>query len=187
MGLAPIVVRLGDLPAGWTAAGPSDDADQAALRRCVGGRDTSGDKTGEVHSPEFSYRDASVSSLAERYRSDADVAIDQSLLHNPKTVPCYRKLFTPARLGLPTRAKLTPVSFSSSGRTSGQPSNVVGGLHAVIAIAAAGRKLVLYADSVFIRGPRIEAEIDFGNVNTPVPAALRAALTAKVAARAAKA
>jgi hypothetical protein len=130
---------------------------------------------------------ATVSSEADRYRSDSDLAVNLALVRNPKTVSCYKKLTTAARLGLPSGTKLTSTSFSLSRRTSGQPANVIGSLHAVISILASGQKAVVYSDAVFIRGAHLGASVTFGNVGARVPAALQATLTATVAARAAKA
>lgn len=184
-------MRRGDLPAGWKSDAyqpdAGDKADQAALVRCVGARDTDSDKTGEAHSPNFYDRNASVSSEAERYRSDRDLAIDEAVLRSPRTIPCYRKLSTPARLGLPNGSKITSISFHFSGHLRGQPTNVIGGLQAVISAVVSGQKAVLYEDAAFVIGRRIEAEVDFSNVGTRVPTAFRAALTATVAARAARA
>jgi len=57
-----------DLPAGYTAtpykADPSDKADQAALVACVGGKDTSTDKTADTNSATFTKGNLRISSSA---------------------------------------------------------------------------------------------------------------------------
>ncbi len=191
-GLAAIVVRATDMPAGWKGtayhADPSDKAASAALLKCVGARDTTADKIGEVHSLDFADGDATVSSDVERYRSQSDVTSDATVLRNPRTAPCYRTLASdPKSLGLPAGSTVLASVFGLTRRTATEPANVAGNLVAHIVVSVKGQRATLYLDSVFIQGPRIEAEIDLSNVGTRVPAAFRAALVAKVAARAAHA
>jgi hypothetical protein len=63
--LRVITLQRSDLPPGWTATAyqpdPSNAVYQAALVRCVGGRDTSADRVAEAHSPDYSQRNATIS------------------------------------------------------------------------------------------------------------------------------
>jgi hypothetical protein len=66
--LQKIVLQPSDLPTGWKGApfkaNPNHVADQAAMVKCVGARNTDSDKVAEAHSEDFALRDARISSSA---------------------------------------------------------------------------------------------------------------------------
>jgi len=188
--LTQIVVQSSELP-GWTATpyqdNPSGDQGQAELLRCAGARNTDSDKVADVNSSDFSLDQATISSDATSYHSQASVDSDTALLRSPKFASCYQsqaKQQIGASLPAGTTIRSAKVTITP-GAGSG-PSNVAGTATAVITVAAAGKSLTVYVDVAFITGPLIEAEVDAENVGSPVPAALRAKLVQAVAARAAR-
>lgn len=188
--LAQIVVQASELP-GWTATpyqdNPSDNQGQADLLRCAGARNTDGDKVADINSADFSLDQATISSDATSYHSQASVDSDTALLRNPKFASCYEsqaKQQIGASLPAGTTIRSAKVTITPGAGTG--PSNVAGTATGVITVATAGGSLTVYVDVAFITGPLIEAEVDAENVGSPVPATLRAKLVQAVAARAAR-
>ncbi len=188
--LAAIVLHQGEMPAGWKGtpyhADPSDSADQAALVACVGGRNTAPDKTAEANSDDFTLANATISSNATAYKSQADVASDAALLKSPKLQACYQTLLTrELRTTLPAGATIDKVTFKLLPRTTGEPANVAAQAAARINVTINGKSVKVYVNVAFITGKLIEAEVDSENLGSPVPAGLRNKLVALVAMRAA--
>jgi hypothetical protein len=187
--LGSITLQPTDLPSGWQATKPDTDTgdavEQAQLVACTGGRNTGHDAV--RHSDTTYDRGANeISSHAERIRTQADVVADVAILRSPKISSCYqeqgrRELGTSLSHG----EKLTSFTFRFSPGTSDTARNVtaVGDGKAVFTVE--GRAVVEYMDVAFITGPRLEAEVDFFGVGTPIDAALQHQLIATVAERAA--
>jgi hypothetical protein len=186
--LTAIALQPADLPAGWTGAPPTLDPDEAAesaaLAQCVGGRDNYSDETGDSSSDDYSLDNASISSEASSFRSQDDVADDIAIIKNPKIDGCYVKIVESEVGELPPSATLDSASFLVTPGSAGGPSNVVATGAGRIEVTASGQVVDIYVNVAFITGPSLEAELDFSNVGSPVPANLQAALIAKVAARA---
>ncbi|MDQ6850775.1 MAG: hypothetical protein M3070_12600 [Actinomycetota bacterium] len=185
-------MQPGELPAGWTPtpyrASPGDAAEQAALVRCVGGRNTSGDTTSEAHSPDYRNGNAQVSSNAKSVRSQADLKADIALARSPKVDACYQQLLRKKLASsLPTGGTVKSVTVKVTKAAAGSPRNVIATVAATIKVVVSGSPIVLYVNSAMITGKQIEAEVDFTSVGAPLPATLRAGLTKKVADRAARA
>lgn len=188
--LEQIVLQAADLP-GWTAApyqdDPSNNQDELALMRCTGARNTDGDKVAEVNSSDFSLDQATVSSNATSYRSQADVDGDVAMLHGTKFASCYQSLAKDQlSKSLPAGTTIRSIKVTVTPGNAGGPANLAATATAVIAVAVSGQSLTVYVNVAFITGPKIEAEVDAENVGTPVPAALRDKLVQAVAARAAR-
>jgi hypothetical protein len=190
--LKKIVLQQADLPAGWKgtpASGDdaSDAANQVALAKCVGVRNTDPDKVADANSPDFALGDASISSSASSYPSQSDLDADIALVHSAKLGPCLdrqaKELFAKS---LPAGTTVDSVSSKFTAGSGGGPSNVVGSGVTTVKLTASGQHVVLYLTVAFITGPLIEAEVDTQNVGEPVPASLVKSLVAKVADRAAK-
>jgi hypothetical protein len=184
-----IALQPSDLPVGWTATPADPDPDAAAesaqLAQCVGGRDTYADETGDSNSDDYSLDNASIDSEVASMRTADDVKDDTSVVTSPKIDACYDKLAA-AQIseGLPAGSTLNSESFTFTPGAAGGPSNVVATAAGKVEVTVNGAVDDLYINVAFITGPLIEAEIDFTNVASPVPAALRASLIAKIAARA---
>ncbi len=189
--LTAIALHASDLPAGWAGTPPDPDpneaSENAALAACVGGKDTSPDETGESNSDDYALDNASVSSSAISFKSQADVTSDIAILKSPKIDSCYKQLAVSELGALPAGATLTSTEIEVTPGSGGGPSNVVATGSGKIEVTVSGQQLAFYLDIAFITGPLIEAEVDFFNIGGTVPTALRTSLIAKVAARAAAA
>jgi hypothetical protein len=187
--LLAINLQPADLP-GWTG-GPdtsdgNDAANNAALAKCVGGRDTQPDLVADVTSQEYTLANATISSDASRYRSQADLTADTAIIKSPKLSSCYDQLLrTEMAASLPGGTTLNSESIVVAPGSAGIRSNVVGTAAGKVNISSGGETADVFVNVAFITGPLIEAEVDFLNVGAPVPATVRNALIAKVAARAA--
>jgi len=188
--LNAIPMQRTDLPAGYTAtpyqANPSDKADQAALVACVGGKDTSTDKTADANSATFTKGDLRISSSATKYKSQSDLDADIAILKSSKVSACYETLVkSKLASSLPAGATVQSVSLKITPGAAGGPGNVVGKGAGKITVTAGGSKQEIYVSVAFITGPLIEAEVNFTSVGVPVTSAVQADLVAKVAKRAA--
>jgi hypothetical protein len=189
--LTAIVLQTADVPSGWTGTpntpDPGEAATQAALVACVGGKDVFADQIAEVHSDDFNLSTASLSSQASKFRSQADVDADVSILNSPKISNCYEVLLRKElATGLPAGATLGAVTVHITPGQGGGPSNIAGTGTGTIAFSANGASSVVYVAVAFITGPLIEAEVDAENVGVPVPAAVFTQAVTTVAGRAAK-
>jgi hypothetical protein len=188
--LKKIVLQTADLPAGWKGsayqADPNESAENAALAKCVGARDTDRDKVAEANSDNFSLADASISSSATSYRSQSDLTTDVGILHNPKVSPCFEQMLkTQLATDLPG-ATIKSGSLKITPGSAGAPANVVATGSGTFKIEDSGQLVPVYLTVAFITGPLIEAEIDTENVGAPVAASVVNPLVAAMATRAAK-
>ena len=189
--LKKIVLRPADLPSGWKGTpyqpGPNDSANNAALLKCVGARNTDSDKVADAHSDDFALGDASISSSAASYRSQSDLDTDVAMLHKPKLSRCFKQLMKKQlAASLPAGATIESASIKISPGSAGGPANVVATGTGSIKVRANGQQVPVYLTVAFITGPLIEVEVDTENVGTPVPASVVNPLVATVATRAAK-
>jgi hypothetical protein len=187
--LDEIVLKASDLPAGWKGtayhAHPGDDANQAALLKCVGARNTGPDKVAEANSDDFALGDASVSSSATRYRSRSDLDVDVAVLHSPKLSTCYERLIgTKIGGSLPAGTKINSKSFKITLGSAGGPSNIIATGTSTIDLTVDGQAASVYLTISFITGPLIQAEVDTENIGSPMPASLVTSLVTAVAKRA---
>jgi len=189
--LKKIVLQPADLPSRWKGTpyqpDPNDSANNAALLKCVGARNTDSDKVAEAHSDDFALGDASISSSAASYRSQSDLDADVAMLHKPKLSPCFEQLMKKQlAAALPAGATIESASIKISPGSAGGPANVAATGTGSIKVRANGQQVQVYLTVAFITGPLIEAEVDTENVGTPVPASVVKPLVATVATRAAK-
>ena len=189
--LQKIVLQAADLPTTWKGtpyqADPSDAANEAALVKCVGARNTTSDKAAEAHSQDFALGQTSISSSASSYRSQSDVDADVTMLASPKLSPCYEQLLKgELAKTLPAGATIESATVKITPGSAGGPTNVVATGSGTIKVKVNGQQVVLYTTVAFITGPLIEAEVDAESVGAPVPASLVQSLVATVANRAAK-
>ena len=186
-----MVLQPADLPSGWKGApyqpGPNDSANNAALVKCVGARNTDSDKVAEAHSTDFALGDASISSSATSYRLQSDLDADVAVLHSPKLSPCFEQLMKKQlAAALPAGGTVESASVKITPGSAGGPANVVGTGTGTIKVRVSGQQVPVYLTVAFITGPLIEAEVDTENVGTPVPASVVNPLVAAVATRAVK-
>ncbi len=188
--LTAIALQPADLPAGWVGTAyvpdPNSVAENAALVSCVGGRNTYTDETGDSNSPDYSLGNATISSDATSFRSQADVTNDVAIIKSPRCLACYQKeAAAQVTASLPTGATLDSASIAIVSGAGGGPSNVIGTGVGKVTVTIAGKVSVVYVNAAFIVGPLTEAEVDFTSLGAPVPASITGPLIAKVAARAA--
>ena len=190
--LKKIVLQPADLPSGWKGApyqpDPNDSANNAALTKCVGARNTDSDKVAEAHSDDFALGDASISSSAASYPSQSDLDADVTMLHSPKLSPCFEQMMKKQlAASLPAGGTIESASIKITPGSAGGPANVVAMGIGTIKVRVNGQQVPVYLTVAFITGPLTEAEVDAENVGTPVPASVVNPLVATVATRAAKA
>jgi len=188
--LTAIALQPADLPAGWVGTAyvpdPNSVAENAALVSCVGGRNTYTDETGDSNSPDYSLGNATISSDATSFRSQADVTNDVAIIKSPKMSGCYQKeAAAQVTASLPTGATLDSASIAIVPGAGGGPSNVIGTGVGKVTVTIAGKVSVVYVNAAFIVGPLTEAEVDFTSLGAPVATSITGPLTAKIAARAA--
>ena len=187
--LKAIVLQQSDLPTGWTGAAyqpdPTDAKNKAQFAQCTGHRNTESDKVSEVHSDDYiPGRTALLAGdqllLGRRggrgQGRDAELEGDQLL----RAVGEARD---PGRL--PSGMKVERLSVQISKPSVGDPSNVIAWGDATVVVSQDGQQTTVYTAAAFIVGPLVEAEIDFTNVGSPIPASVRQQLATIVAERAA--
>jgi hypothetical protein len=196
------VLRFTDLPKGWLGtphkADPNAAATDAALARCVGGRNTDSDQVAAAHSEDFALAGAGISSSASSYRSSRDLDSDVAMLHSPKLATCFdQQLVRQLATSLPKGATIESASIKITPGSAGSPTNVVANGTGSIKVSmnsqqaamcrtvAFGAGPVIYVTVAFITGPLIEAEADTSSLGTPIPASVVKSLVAEVATRAA--
>ena len=189
--LKKIVLQPADLPSGWKGApyqpNPNDSANNAALVKCVGARNTDSDKVAEAHSNDFALGDASISSSATSYRSQSDLDADVAVLHSPRLSSCFEQLMKKQlAAALPAGSTVESASVKITPGSAGGPANIVGTGTGTIKVRVSGQQVPVYLTVAFITGPLIEAEVDTENVGAPVPASVVNPLVATVATRAVK-
>jgi hypothetical protein len=186
--LTAITLQPTDLPSGWVSSAyvpdPNEAAESAAVARCTGGTDTTPDETGEANSPDYSLDNASVSSQADSFKSQADIDDDVAIIHSANIDTCYGQLArSQLAASVPAGSTITTVSIAIKAGTGGGPSNVVGTGTAEFHVTVNGALNDIFVNLAFMTGPLTEASIDFVNIGAPVAANVQAALIAKVAAR----
>lgn len=189
--LKKIALQPADLPSGWKGtpyqSSPNDSAGNAAFLKCVGARNTDGDKVAEAHSDDFTHGEGTISSSATSYRSQSDVNTDTATLHNPKVSPCFEQMMKKQiTASLPAGGTVKVASIKITPGSAGGPANVVATGTGTIKVQANGQQISIYLTVAFITGPLIEAEVDTENVGAPLPASVVNPLVATVATRAAK-
>jgi hypothetical protein len=189
--LQKIVLGRADLPKGWKASAyqpdPNQTADQAALMRCVGARDTDSDKVAEANSDNFALGNASISSSATSYRSQSDLTSDVATLHSAKLSSCFGQMMKKQlAASLPAGSTTESASIKITPGSAGGPANVVATGTGTIRVLVSGQQVPVYLSVGFITGPLIEAEVEAVNAGAPVPASVVNRLVATVAIRAAK-
>ena len=189
--LEKLVLQSADLPSGWKGSpyqpDPNDSANNAALVKCAGARNTDGDKVAEAHSDDFALGDASISSSATSYRSQSDLESDVAMLHSPKLSPCFEQMMKKQlAASLPAGGTVESASVKITPGSAGGPANVVATGTGTIKVQVNGQQIPVYLTVAFITGPLIQAEVDTENVGTSLPASVVNPLVATVAARAVK-
>jgi hypothetical protein len=189
--LKKIVLLPADLPSGWKGTSyqpdPNDSANNAALVKCVGARNTDNDKVAEAHSDDFALGAAGISSSATSYRSQSDLNADVTMLHSPKLSPCFGQMMKKElAASLPAGSTTESASIKITPGSAGGPANVVATGTGTIKVRVNGQQVPVYLTVAFITGPLIEAEVDAENVGTPVPASVVNPLVATAATRAVK-
>ena len=191
--LRTVGLQPAEMPPGWTSKdyqpNPDEVALQAALVRCVGGRDTTADRIAEVHSPDYSQGEgATVFSTASSYKSPDDVAANVEILANPKISSCYQTLVqTQLAKTLAAGTTINRVTFNVTLGPSGGPPNLAATGRGDVNLTANGQTADLFLKVAFITGGSLQAQVTCENIGAPVPAGLCDAVIAKVASRAAAA
>ena len=189
--LKKIVLQPADLPSGWKGSpyqpDPNSAAENAALTKCVGVRDTDSDKVAEADSDSFALDAASINSSASSYRSQSDLNTDIAALRSPKISPCFGQMMkTQLASALPAGSTVQSASIKITPGSAGGPANVVATGTGIVKVQVSGQQVPVYLTVAFITGPLIEAELDTENTDSPVPASVVSPLVATMAARAAK-
>src|SRR5262249_15764562 len=158
--LEKIVLQSADLPSSWKRApyqpDPNDSANNAALVKCVGARNTDSDKVAEAHSGDFALGDARISSSASSYRSQSDLDADIAMLHSPKLSPCFEQMVKKQlAASLPAGGTIESASIKITPGSAGGPANVVATGTGTIKVQVNGQHVPVYLTVAFITGPLI--------------------------------
>jgi hypothetical protein len=188
--LSRIPLRQSDLPVGWQAhpSTRNDDSNglDSRLRACAGQLPTE-HGLASADSPDFSQGEATISSTATRYRTQAVVDSDVRLLRSKRTNVCLNRYFGQfVAQSAPAGVTVSDASFHIDAHPGG-PANLVGLGSGSLTITGPGGSIRTWIDVAFIAGPRIEAGVTFIGFGLPIDHALRDRLIAVVASRAAKA
>jgi hypothetical protein len=153
----------------------------------MGARDTDSDKVAEVHSADFAYASASISSSAASYRAQGAPNADVALVKSARFSPCYqRTLKNQLAASLPAGATIQSTSFTVTPTTGGTPSNLVATGAGVVRVGLKKQRVAVYLTAAYISGPLLETEVQTMSVGEPVTRSLVKTVVASVAARAAK-
>ena len=166
--LEKMVLQPADLPSGWKGApyqpDPNNSADNAALAKCAGARDTDSDKVAEANSDNFTLGNATISSSAASYRSQSDLDSDVATLHSPKLSPCFEQMMKKQlAASLPAGSTTESASIKITPGSASGPANVVATGTGAIKVLANGQQVPVYLTVAFITGPLIEAQVDIEN------------------------
>jgi hypothetical protein len=186
--LQSILLQPGDLPSTWTGTTYKPDSSStseqaAALKQCLGVKDTSPDQVGVAYSDEYTMANADITSVARSFNSEADVQSDEAGYLGDNVDNCFDKVVRADAGGLPPGTTLDDVTMVFTPGSAGLASNVVGIGRGEVQVTQNGDQVILYEDIAFIRGPMIEAEIEFENPAQPVDSTLENQLNKTVAAR----
>lgn len=189
--LKKMVLQPQDLPAAWKGtpyqAQAGQASDDAALSKCVGGRDTQHDKVAEAHSADYTMGNGMISSSATSYRSQSDIDADVEMLHNRKLEGCLEQMVKKdLATSLPAGSKVEAASIKITPGSAGGPSNVVATGTGIVKLSANRQRAAVYLTFAFITGPLIEADVQTETLGAPLPASMLKSLVASVAGRAAK-
>ena len=188
--LESAVVQPSDLPAGWTGEPYVDDSDDeeqsAALRECVGARDTSSEEIDEAHSADFSTASGStISSSATSYRSQDAIDDDVAALTGPAVSGCFTEAFGQLAdsSDLPPGTTIGDARFTVTPGSGDGPANVVATGNGTIPMTVNGRQITFYVDVVFMTGRLTQAQVGFFGIGAPVPAELQSSVVTAMAGR----
>jgi hypothetical protein len=189
--LAKVGLQPGDLPAAFKQDPPdpsssSDNAVDTKLATCLGVKSVQ-PKQVATASTNYSQGDNSAGSDVTQYATQADVAKDEKLLHNPGISKCLNSVFrTEFAKSLPAGAHVDQLNFTVSTGSHGYPSNVVGLAHGLIQVTVQKQTVRIFLDVAFITGHKLDLTVDFDGVNAAIPASVQSKAIRAVAARAAK-
>lgn len=186
--LKAMVLQQSDLPSGWTGTAyepdPTDAKNKAQFAQCTGHRNTEPDKVTEVHSDDYNSGPSQLSSQATSYSSADAIAEDTAAMQSPKATSCYEQLAkTEIPASLPAGMKVERLTVKISKPAPGDPSNLIAWGDATVVVSQDGQQTTVYTAAAFIVGQLVEAEVDFTNVGSPIPASVRQQLATLVADR----
>jgi hypothetical protein len=189
--LTAIALQPSDLPAGWVGRAyvpdPNAVAKTAALVSCIGGHNIYPDQTGESHSLDYSLGNATISSAAKSFRSQADVTNETANIDNPKNSGCFQKQVDAQIVASLPPGATSETSIAFIPGPGGGPSNVIATAVGKDIVTASGKTTILYIQAAYIVGPLTSAVISFSSHGGALPTTITSPLIAKVATRAAAA
>ena len=191
--LAALVLQPSDLPQGWTSvaykAAPGQTATDAAFRTCLGVRDNTADKFGDVNSRQFSLGSLGANSEAVSYRTVGDLQYDLAALAKAQYAPCTAAAL---RLGLtrvflPTGWAIANIAVRVTRGAGTGPTDVVGTVTTTLTLSKSGATQTIYDNHFVMAAGLVEASVDMSNAGQPPSGQLQARLLSDVADRVARA
>lgn len=181
-----LVVRLEDLPAGWTAAphraGEDDDRVERELRSCLeaGPRPA---RTADAKSDDFRQAQAQVTSRVTSTKTLEEARQEFTMATSPQFRPCllqvYRRSFgrdSGQQIGLEAvKVEPLPVQTLADGSV---------GNRLTITVPAATGARTYFADTFFVLSGRAQVSVNFLSLGSPVDAQLERLTLSRVAERA---
>jgi hypothetical protein len=191
--LKEIVVQQSDLPGTWKAApadkDDDDDSQDAALAKCLGVADPDPGNENEVQkidSPDFTQGAVTISSNATKVKSEDVLDKEAAIFGNPKLAGCFRTFLGQTFAKDPDEKNLKIVKLTVTPGTGGGPSNQVAAFSVQVRGTVNGQTVSLYLDDLAVKGPKLEGDLTFTGIGTPIPAALKNQVVGAMAARIAK-
>jgi hypothetical protein len=181
-----LVLKVRDMPSGWTGTPPDKDADDPALEKriadCVGVEVPSRDDAVTVDGQDLSKGTLSVSSSVSLLASAEQAKAEMAVLRNKKVLPCIERAVRDV-LDAMFREELSAVRIRSL-TARPLPLPRVGddrlGARIAASIVAAGRVLRMVVDIAFVRTGRAGMSLAFLSVGAPFPTSLERAVLRKV-------
>jgi hypothetical protein len=166
-----ISLQSQDFPAQWSGAPHSGDPINSDSNRsfaaCLGIPFYDAYRTANVDSQDFSLGNAKVFVNVGVYANATVVSTDVTALGGPKFKPCFLSALTADNQGSGvTGSDLTLVAGAAPGR----PTQRAVLSFRDTARTAAGAPVTAYAQSLYLSKGRVEVEVDFSNLDAPVPA-----------------
>jgi hypothetical protein len=189
-----VLLRLSDLPTGWTAGGSAAAPTRATpwspqLASCVGiSKKVADVAPTKVQSPDFSSADKidAVEDSVSVYPSAAAAQADFAAMANTKTTGCMNRVASPAlqkSMQQEAGSTTTVGVVSFAGLPAGAAALHLAGFTVTIPIARGGRVLAVTSTQVdFVSGSLLH-QVTFNGNGTAFPAVLEEQLLATVKAR----
>lgn len=184
--LVALLPTSAGLPTGWktsTYAGESIDDDDSDLAVCVGRSDVVTDRVNEAASHSIYLDDLGFEAWVYSYSSHAPVAAELAIVRSPNFADCSRREYL-AGADDSGDATTPDVTAAVTTGTAGVSKSKTVTVSLIVKYTDDDHaQHVEYDSYVYVFGEKIDGEIDFGNLDAPIPVTLPANQVAAFADR----